>query len=247
MSALSSKAFGRVFAVSLVILTGYAIFAEVADFHLITLRAPGSSRLAHRLSECGVLWTLFWSGAGWVLTAKKRIWDHMAWSWMIVLAPVLGGLLSSLAQGRIIFFAEARVRASGQFAWLDYAITMTPFAQGIVLGLVLLVHARIWRVLGRAGRYCRCGYDLTGNVSGTCPECGTKIERRASLIGHRSGTLSGRWLIFSGAVIALYGAVVMPWISAMRDRQAGVSGTIVVVVGIALVIMGIGLKRGWWQ
>ncbi len=22
-----------------------------------------------------------------------------------------------------------------------------------------------------------CGYDLTGNVSGVCPECGTKVER----------------------------------------------------------------------
>lgn len=27
-------------------------------------------------------------------------------------------------------------------------------------------------------RYCRvCGYDLTGNVSGRCPECGTEIPR----------------------------------------------------------------------
>ncbi|UCC29745.1 MAG: hypothetical protein JSU86_16260 [Phycisphaerales bacterium] len=26
--------------------------------------------------------------------------------------------------------------------------------------------------------YCRkCGYDLTGNVSGVCPECGTEIEK----------------------------------------------------------------------
>lgn len=28
-----------------------------------------------------------------------------------------------------------------------------------------------------AGRYCRvCGYDLTGNISGRCPECGTEIR-----------------------------------------------------------------------
>jgi len=33
-----------------------------------------------------------------------------------------------------------------------------------------------WMLLRRApanaGRCCRCGYDLRGNVSGTCPECG---------------------------------------------------------------------------
>jgi hypothetical protein len=28
--------------------------------------------------------------------------------------------------------------------------------------------------------HCRkCGYDLTGNVSGVCPECGKRIERKA--------------------------------------------------------------------
>ncbi len=25
---------------------------------------------------------------------------------------------------------------------------------------------------------CRCGYDLTGNVSGRCPECGRGVEQR---------------------------------------------------------------------
>ena len=27
------------------------------------------------------------------------------------------------------------------------------------------------------GRCARCGYDLTGNVSGACPECGTPIPK----------------------------------------------------------------------
>ena len=29
----------------------------------------------------------------------------------------------------------------------------------------------------QAGLQCRCGYDLTGNVSGVCPECGTTVEK----------------------------------------------------------------------
>ena len=31
----------------------------------------------------------------------------------------------------------------------------------------------------REGLCVRCGYDLTGNVSGTCPECGTVVPRGA--------------------------------------------------------------------
>ena len=27
-------------------------------------------------------------------------------------------------------------------------------------------------------RHCRCGYDLTANTSGTCPECGTPVPRQ---------------------------------------------------------------------
>jgi predicted membrane protein len=37
----------------------------------------------------------------------------------------------------------------------------------------------LWRREGRglpAGHCHRCGYDLTGNVSGVCPECGTELE-----------------------------------------------------------------------
>lgn len=34
------------------------------------------------------------------------------------------------------------------------------------------------------GRFCaRCGYDLTGNVSGICPECGEPIHTRSELSG----------------------------------------------------------------
>ena len=29
----------------------------------------------------------------------------------------------------------------------------------------------------KKGLCLKCGYDLTGNESGVCPECGTKVEK----------------------------------------------------------------------
>ena len=31
---------------------------------------------------------------------------------------------------------------------------------------------------GKRGLCLKCGYNLTGNMSGVCPECGTKVETR---------------------------------------------------------------------
>ena len=35
----------------------------------------------------------------------------------------------------------------------------------------------------RQGLCARCGYDLTGNVSGVCPECGTRAGGAGGLAG----------------------------------------------------------------
>jgi hypothetical protein len=45
------------------------------------------------------------------------------------------------------------------------------------VSLVLLVPAYVRRRVRRSRNGClRCGYNLTGNVSGVCPECGTPIR-----------------------------------------------------------------------
>lgn len=37
--------------------------------------------------------------------------------------------------------------------------------------------AFLWRDRRRVPPgHCRCGYDLTGNTSGVCPECGTRVQ-----------------------------------------------------------------------
>jgi hypothetical protein len=52
-----------------------------------------------------------------------------------------------------------------------------PTALAAMAPAVRLVRARRRRARRRRdGGFCtRCGYDLTGNLSGTCPECGTRV------------------------------------------------------------------------
>lgn len=47
-----------------------------------------------------------------------------------------------------------------------------PFLLSAAYPTITLVHGRLrrWR-RRRAGQCIKCGYDLTGNVSGRCPEC----------------------------------------------------------------------------
>lgn len=38
------------------------------------------------------------------------------------------------------------------------------------------------------GQCEHCGYNLKGNISGTCPECGNRIEQRGDRKSHTSDT-----------------------------------------------------------
>ncbi len=51
-------------------------------------------------------------------------------------------------------------------------VTVPLWIPVVVLGLAALVFWRYDRAPA-PGHCQKCGYDLTGNVSGTCPECGT--------------------------------------------------------------------------
>jgi hypothetical protein len=73
----------------------------------------------------------------------------------------LGGILGTLT---MIFFGTKGV---------DYPPLYPPM--GVVLTLATIYLLRYRKKMRRIeqGLCVRCGYDLTGNVSGACPECGT--------------------------------------------------------------------------
>jgi hypothetical protein len=65
----------------------------------------------------------------------------------------------------------------GSFVFADFA---GPLA-GVTLAAVLIVlldkvERQFRRAIPRPSASPICGYNLTGNVSGTCPECGTSFE-----------------------------------------------------------------------
>ncbi len=60
--------------------------------------------------------------------------------------------------------------------WIAYAAVASFWF--VWLPIVLWINRRMrLRLLKEKGLCVKCDYDLTGNVSGICPECGTPIEK----------------------------------------------------------------------
>ena len=70
---------------------------------------------------------------------------------------------------------KSRRVLNASFPWRWRALQV--FMNSLVLLLTTVPTALLWYVDRRFPRgHCqRCGYNLTGNVSGACPECGEKV------------------------------------------------------------------------
>ena len=80
-----------------------------------------------------------------------------------VVVILIGGVL-----GRVL------LRYSPDMRWVGQTLVIVTPLAGLAIVVVFL-----WRLpLSNRERppVCeKCGYDLTGNTSGVCPECGTKV------------------------------------------------------------------------
>jgi hypothetical protein len=122
----------------------------LASFTL-AVRAVGARRAVG--VQSGVFWVWDWgftSGSG------------IRWSW-----EELSGMPAQ-------WWPRYHPRPGLGGAWLVKVPLWIPMI-GCALPTVLLWWHDRRRIL--AGECRRCGYDLTGNVSGRCPECGVAVER----------------------------------------------------------------------
>lgn len=128
-------------------------------------------------------------GAGWILSSLRGIW-YVGSEWSV--ACIGGSLGIGFGDFRIQFWnlGESTTEADWiidefggvQLWWPSMQQVLGPtdvmFFFPIWMFLLSTAIATLW--LGRLDRRpkngcANCGYDLTGNVSGVCPECGTEI------------------------------------------------------------------------
>ena len=83
----------------------------------------------------------------------------------------------------IVFLSIATVLTAAllwtQLFWYSYVVEFTMWIPTVVIMFawtrLLLPDYRLYRRRKR-GLCVKCGYDLTGNESGVCPECGSSIK-----------------------------------------------------------------------
>ena len=113
-----------------------------------------------------------------LLNRAHRVAPEPDWLWKAesLLASAVGSVVAG-AMASSLAVAGERLR-------LGYFDPLTPvalffgtcYAAPICALVGLLAHAR-WRRHRTPGQCTRCGYDLTGNVTGICPECGLPADQ----------------------------------------------------------------------
>jgi hypothetical protein len=81
--------------------------------------------------------------------------------------------------GKLGFWVDTRPGAKGNSRIAIVVPTVVPVALSTVLPLAWGVR-RIWKKRSK-GSCPECSYNLTGNISGVCPECGTVVKNRSLL------------------------------------------------------------------
>lgn len=175
--------FGKV-TISIVVL-GMFIYIAVVEwtgFDLVGHRQSGYHAIAHRSREVMFVWPIACLAYGWALVLSRRMRSRTPNPLAVALVPVIIGVclgVYNLWAYNVWAFGKYVGPPGGEVPWILLGIGSATWITGIgaLLAYTLIIHGKIWRRLGLDRRCSKCEYDLTGNVSGVCPECGEPTQQ----------------------------------------------------------------------
>lgn len=158
------------------------LIMHATDLHLLGLPTPGASSINHRLQESLILWIVVCLGVGWSRYFFNRRPERDAKTWPVSVIPLIVALWLAGSRGweALQQYVALNNGPSGASRfWLNLGVPLAlagfPLIIWVMIAWLLSSQAKIWRNPVKIG-YCPCcDYDLTGNQSGSCPECGTPI------------------------------------------------------------------------
>ncbi len=158
---------------ALYMVTGLCIYLAGAHwlgfYVLLPQRDTATAVFEQRLDECALLWVVLWSVYGWVFVARAGSQGAVIRGNIVAVIPLF---LCSIAG-----VSKALRWLHSMPLWATACVAALGLFQGLALWSALLAQTYIWRRRLATGICLRCGYNLTGNVSGICPECGTRVHQ----------------------------------------------------------------------
>ena len=173
---------GRTVIAFCALLIVYVAVAQWTEFYPLSWPMPDQHWIDHRSGECAILWTGGFVLLGLVraviqrrrLSETARVWHVWCVPVIVCGAEAMQHLWELMTEGP---FRDPRTgRIDRYFLSLSIALVILPVLYAGIVAASILWPVRLWRRSSLADRCRRCGYNLTGNTSGICPECGTAIE-----------------------------------------------------------------------
>lgn len=159
-----------------VVLIVYLIVSEIFKFYMFGIPLPGTNLIELRLMGCMLIWTMLCLSVIWYAVFLKKATNRRLFVWPVVLIPFLMGLGISGWRVWCAISDGKSVRVYGHLNVPYLFSIVIPAFEGISLSCLILGTACLFYKYSLPESICDCGYDLTGNTSGRCPECGTSVR-----------------------------------------------------------------------
>ena len=117
-----------------------------------------------------------WAYLSWFFKAKQTIWGYNDFHGFCLLR---GGACAELYAPQIAFSSEHPVDSSGPTSAWKAGAPHWFILIAVSVPLMLFLVKRLTAYLNVPPGHCpMCHYNLTGNTSGICPECGTAVPNK---------------------------------------------------------------------